>query len=175
MISDKDKEAFDKWCVEKFNIAPELIEDFRFSFTHKLIHTESAWQAALEYKEAEIIELKKKVQRNIHNSAFNGLLAENKKLREALEFYANSTKNPKQYMRQGYLVYNLKKEIFVDGGKRAREALKEVDLGIEQLRNQIQELDKKIEDLEDEVDKLNKINTTLRDQLTAEIMGLTEL
>ena len=53
--------------------------------------------------------------------------------------------------------------------------VKEVDLDIEQLRNQIQELDKKIEDLEDEVDKLHKINTTLRNQLTAEIMGLTEL
>jgi hypothetical protein len=49
MSSRKDKEAFEKWCVEKFNIAPELIEDFRFSFTHKLIHTESAWQAACEY------------------------------------------------------------------------------------------------------------------------------
>jgi hypothetical protein len=108
MISDKDKEAFDKWCVEKFNIAPELIEDFRFSFTHKLIHTESAWQAALEYKEAEIIELKKKVQMNIHNSAFNGLLAENKKLREALEKIACN--------------------FSVDYRYDAREALKEVDI-----------------------------------------------
>jgi len=53
------------------------------------------------------------------------LQAENKKLREALEFYANATNNPKQYMRQGYLVWNLKKEIFVDGGNKAREALKE--------------------------------------------------
>jgi hypothetical protein len=116
MILEKDKEAFDKWCVEKFNIAPELIEDFRFSFSHKLIHTESAWQAALEYKEAEIIELKKKVQMNTHNSAFNGLLAENKKLREALESIESQITS--WYISETVLIERIL--------LAAREALKEV-------------------------------------------------
>ena len=55
------------------------------------------------------------------------------KLKEALEianeaigFYTNVTNNPKQYMRQGYIVYNLKKEIFIDGGEKAREAQKQI-------------------------------------------------
>lgn len=45
---------------------------------------------------------------------------------EAIGFYAEVTNNPKQYMRQGYLVYNLKKKIFVDGGEKAREAQKQI-------------------------------------------------
>lgn len=45
---------------------------------------------------------------------------------KAIEFYADVTNNPKQYMRQGYLVYNLKKKIFVDGGEKAREAQKQI-------------------------------------------------
>lgn len=44
-------------------------------------------------------------------------------LLKAVRFYSNCTNNPKQYMRQGYLVYNLKKEIFIDGGVLARQAL----------------------------------------------------
>lgn len=54
------------------------------------------------------------------------LQAENAKLRECVEFYADATNNPTQYMRQGYLVYNLKKKIFIDGGERARQVLKEL-------------------------------------------------
>lgn len=54
------------------------------------------------------------------------LKKENQRLREALEFYANATNNPKQYMRQGYLVYNLKKAMFIDGGEKARTLLKEL-------------------------------------------------
>jgi phage-related protein len=60
-MNDKDKEAFDKWFIEKYRydynrlVVPESINPQK-----------EAWQAACEYKEAE-----------------------NKKLREALEFYAD--------------------------------------------------------------------------------------
>ena len=56
-MNDKDKEAFEKWCTEKFNIAPELVEEFKHTFIHKLRHTEEAWQSACEYKQKEIDEL----------------------------------------------------------------------------------------------------------------------
>jgi cell shape-determining protein MreC len=47
--------------------------------------------SGIDKLQAENIELKKKAQMNIHNSAFNGLLAENKRLREALESIQNNT------------------------------------------------------------------------------------
>jgi regulator of replication initiation timing len=107
-MNDKDLEAFEKW---------------RNSTSTRLdIH--DAWQTACEYKQKEYSNL---MDAMTQTSQYNfKLQAENKKLRKALEFYADATNNPKQYMRQGYLVYNLKKAIFVDGGTIAREALKEV-------------------------------------------------
>lgn len=58
-MNEKDKEAYKLWCTEKFNIAPELVEEFKHTFIHKLMHTEEAWQAACEYKQKEIDELEK--------------------------------------------------------------------------------------------------------------------
>lgn len=46
---------------------------------------------------------------------------------KALEFYSELTNNPIQYMRQGTLVYNLKKIAFIDGGQNAKDALKEIN------------------------------------------------
>lgn len=76
--------------------------------------------SGIDKLQAENIELKKKAQMNIHNSAFNGLLAENKKLREVLEFYAESDK---------YLLIEDrdKSDIELDSGNFAREALKELE------------------------------------------------
>ena len=56
-MNDQDKEAFEKWCTEKFNIAPELVEEFKHTFIHKLRHTEEAWQSACEYKQKVIDKL----------------------------------------------------------------------------------------------------------------------
>ena len=56
-MNDQDKEEFEKWCTKKFNIAPELVEEFKHTFIHKLRHTEEAWQSACEYKQKEIDEL----------------------------------------------------------------------------------------------------------------------
>lgn len=58
-MNDQDKEEFEKWCTEYFNIAPELVEEFKHTFTHKLRHTGEAWQSACEYKQKVIDELEK--------------------------------------------------------------------------------------------------------------------
>lgn len=111
-MNEIDKKAFEKWCTEKFNIAPELIEEFKHTFIHKLKHTEEAWQSACEYKQKEIDELEKekdylyKKMENIrdiykHSKRFQAENAQlrdeiselNKKLssvwKEAEEFYLN--------------------------------------------------------------------------------------
>ncbi len=112
-MNDKDKQEFEKWFLE--------YPSWRVTMSrHEAC--EKAWSAALEYerfhhKYCVVSSLDKLCEK---------LEAQNKKLREALQFYADATNNPKQYMRQGYLVYNLKKAISVDGGTIAREALKEV-------------------------------------------------
>lgn len=106
---DINKEAFEKWVEVAYSPTSSL----------------AAWQAACEFKQKEIDILKNHDIAG-YKEGIDCLQAENKKLRNALEFYADVTNNPKQYMRQGYLVYNLKKNIFVDGGTIAREALKEV-------------------------------------------------
>jgi len=121
-MNDKDKEAFDKWCVEKFSIAPELIEDFRFSFTHKLIHTESAWQAACKYMRLKYLDEDTKKAIEMANASLwiANLQNENKKLREALEKIID------QYFD---LPYELRMKKGLKEGRDsliAREALKEV-------------------------------------------------
>lgn len=91
-MNDKDKKAFEKWWEK--NRGDLVLEPSCFitiKDREQYLWEEEAFQAACEYKDKEIIELKKKVQMNIHNSAFNGLLAENKKLREALEYIQNNT------------------------------------------------------------------------------------
>ena len=50
--------------------------------------------------EEQIIELKKKVQMNIHNSAFNGLMSENKELKEALDW--STTIAMEALLKQGH-------------------------------------------------------------------------
>jgi regulator of replication initiation timing len=52
--------------------------------------------------------------------------------------------------------------------------VEELHPSIEDLRAQVKQLDAQIEHLVDEVDKLNKINSTLREQLLKEALGLTE-
>lgn len=118
-MNDKDEKSFEKWFM--------YLDDSHLNRVIKLNRgaSQKAWQAACEYKDEK--NNNHEVQRNKvfvkMAQEVSELQAENKKLREALEFYANATNNPKQYMRQGYLVYNLKKAIFVDGGTIAQEAL----------------------------------------------------
>lgn len=122
-MNDKDKEElnifWDRWRKNWEKM------DYRYIPETPTLVLNETWQAACEYKDKEYSNIMDAMTRT---SQYNSRLqSENKKLRKALEFYADATNNPKQYMRQGYLVYNLKKAIFVDGGTIAREALKEVE------------------------------------------------
>jgi hypothetical protein len=66
-MNDKDKEAFEKWFLE--------YPSWRVDMSRQE-SCEKAWQAACEYMQAELA-----------HHIFT-IEAENKKLREALEFYA---------------------------------------------------------------------------------------
>jgi hypothetical protein len=98
-MNDKDKEAFEEWYMNNESVFDDCKE---------------AWQAACEYMQAELAHHIFKIE------------AENKKLREALEFYANT------FTWQGhYDVHNTPALILTDRdnescvfGNRAREALK---------------------------------------------------
>jgi hypothetical protein len=73
-MNNKDKEAFDKWC--DLNGYLHIVEDFLYE----------AWKAACEYKDKELLEYKEAARSEAQE--VNELQAENKKLREALEFYS---------------------------------------------------------------------------------------
>jgi regulator of replication initiation timing len=129
-MNDKDKEAFDEWL--KTNIKNASVSDIGKVFF--VTDFAKIWQAACEYKEDELMEYKEaarseaeevnrlqaentnlKEQDKIISNEIKTyieidrkLQAENKKLREALGFYADAS-----YM-------------YIDGGKIAREALKEI-------------------------------------------------
>lgn len=142
-MNDKDKKAFDEW---------------RNSTSTRLdIH--DAWQAACEYKDKEqYIEgsihesdgikremtwkessdmMEKMYQNSIARldreyKRIRELQTENKKLREALEFYANYDNWRKEFGNKlEYNAHRIKDDFTLDenftpyGGKRAREALKQ--------------------------------------------------
>jgi hypothetical protein len=97
-MNDKDKEAFDNYMeISDFNV----------------------WQAACEYMRnksnpLDALSLYEKLEK---------LKAENKKMRDVLEFYANGYAHEiddscNNYFENGH--------IRISSGKRAREALKEV-------------------------------------------------
>ena len=124
-MNDKDKEAFRLWAGEE--------EGESLLYDGAAFHT---WQAACEYKKDEIKELS--YFKAIYNSLIDGaardtekinkLQDENKKLREALEFYANKD-NWENYSDEIYPCYiKIKNDCDLNfyGGDKAREALKEV-------------------------------------------------
>jgi len=111
-MNDKDKKEFEKWWDNYpmgKNITKQLYD-----------RTKDAWQAALEY------------ERFNHKYCVVGTLdklcekleAENKKLREALQWYADrkNCDNPDF----AHVEIDEHGEEIADGGYRAREALKEV-------------------------------------------------
>jgi regulator of replication initiation timing len=104
-MEEKDKEAFNEW---------------RNSTSTRLdIH--DAWKAACEYSKQEYSNIMDAMSRTSHNNA--KLQAENKKLREALEFYAVNSLAKVEVGQK--IDERLAREFYVKGSY-AREALKEV-------------------------------------------------
>jgi formiminotetrahydrofolate cyclodeaminase len=96
-MNDKDKEAFHKFMDEYlFGVLSTNTE-------RQTIY--DTWQAACEYKDKELINGSKMKQMN---DRVEDLITENKKLREALQFYADKD-------------WEIQDE---DGGAKAKEALK---------------------------------------------------
>ena len=122
-MNDKDKEAFDNWIDNDVlshddnNKFKNMSEQERVVFV-----TERTWKAALEY------------ERFNHRYCVVGLVeklqAENKKLREALEFYENCTRlmlDVRDLPKDPVLGYSIvSSKSIMDNGDVAREALKEV-------------------------------------------------
>jgi cysteinyl-tRNA synthetase len=107
-MNDKDKEAFEKWYIKTDTIP--VINNLTGPRTYNYFTLEQTWQAACEYKQKEIDTLKLEYDKLTDWAA--EYKAENKKLREALEFYAEY-KNDDPDDDYNYDV--------------AREALKEVE------------------------------------------------
>lgn len=122
----KTKEAFTKWFCEVWDSYPFTYEKLlkgeavlNYEYAFKFDIQNKAWEAACEYKQKEIDEL----------------LAENDKLRECLEFYADRNSynvNPFEILTK-YSIARLIKFDDVEeidevnyGGKRARQVLKEL-------------------------------------------------
>jgi hypothetical protein len=157
-MNDKDKEAFECW-------QKEIIQELKFNNAigdnkHKG-SLEFAWQAACEYKHKEIEDLYKhlKHEHDLYRkhlkvyedeiqeykeaarseaNIVDELQAQNKKLREALEFYADRNNWKFQsyssdceevidFNDLGCRSYTDKADFACSsGGRRAREALKEI-------------------------------------------------
>ena len=119
MISNKDKEAFEKWFKDFYQVD---------RWDPRLMNQSIAWKYACEYKQKEIDILKNHdIAGYKERSGFvkiDCLQAENKKLREALEWYADKKNcdNPDF----AHVEFDAHGEEIADGGYRAREALKEV-------------------------------------------------
>lgn len=98
-MNDKDKEAFQKWKESHIISVVGLTEEEARKKLQIEMTPEKEWQAACEHKQKEIDELKNvtywtveqdgKVTRHISISEIEKLQAENAKLRECVEFYAN--------------------------------------------------------------------------------------
>lgn len=87
--AEEVEKGFKEWVIGKFNIAPELIDDFKYTFIHKLLHTEEAWTAATQLAEQkaqeEIEELKAQL-----TEALNGTVL--KRYNEEKEYYKEREK-----------------------------------------------------------------------------------
>jgi predicted metal-binding protein len=101
-MKDKDKEAFEKWELDYFGQNDNC--------PHYILHIKNTWYAACEYKDKELMEYKEAAKSETEE--INRLQSEIKKLREALEFYADEK--------------NMVSLTGLPFGRRAREALKEV-------------------------------------------------
>lgn len=129
-MNDKDKEAFNKYICSHDQGILQHSDDTGIDVA------ERAWQAACEYKQKEVDELleNEETLRNHMNSIgyrkLKKIQAENAKLRECVEFYADKNKsnsifNP-DYQNEEDCDFHEDTQ-FTHFGKYARQVLKELD------------------------------------------------
>jgi hypothetical protein len=91
-MNDKDKEAFEKWLVSENK--HEGVFSNNNNFTRDYWIAEKTWQAACEYKDKDLLEWKEAARSEAN--IVNVLQAENKKLRDALEYLNTITVLPEK-------------------------------------------------------------------------------
>jgi hypothetical protein len=116
-MNDKDKQEFEKWFKDIWAMPDDFDEGHTIKPEHEWPMKRSqanAWQAALEYERNISEKVFDLFNKNIDvlGDEIYKLQAEIKKLREALEFYADEK--------------NMVSLTGLPFGRRAREALKEV-------------------------------------------------
>lgn len=142
-MNEKEKEAFEKHLDEMIGSSTTRRKFYGGEGSGTVAATRTAWQAACEYKQEEIETV---INENTHyfesltkcEDKLEKLQAENKKLREALKFYADRN-NWKFHSYSGDCKdvidfndldcrsYTVEADFACSsGGRRAREALKEV-------------------------------------------------
>lgn len=136
-MNDKDKEAFEEW--DSLPVDQVLTQDECRKWLSydcdDFIFCKKAWQAACEYKDKQYLSGGKMKE---INERIEGLLAENAKMRECVEFYADpenyyltTHQRPRVKSSQRVLtdkdLSDVESHILQVGGKRARQVLKELD------------------------------------------------
>lgn len=129
----KDNEALEKWREDSV-ATREQIQAFQAMSEHERIVycITAAWKGACEYKQKEIDNLRSLMQSEaLLNTSLHRenqkIQDENRKLRECLEFYANSSNYSAEVDYKGLHYVSMigeKFELGEDNGKRAREVLK---------------------------------------------------
>jgi len=126
-MNDKDEKSFEKWWDDKYELSGQ-VRDWQtcdYLYLAKL-GMKDGWQAACEYKQNELDALK--LEYDKLTDWASEYKAENKKLREALEFYAN---NDSYRSKSGGHIQNksFHSKIGQDCGINAREALLKIKNG----------------------------------------------
>jgi hypothetical protein len=123
---NKDILAFKGFIESRYQITLEN-DEFLNKYLPVFKHEFESWQSACEYKDKELIEWREAARSE--GDEVNRLQAENKKLREALEFYANCTRltlDVKDLPIDPIIgAPRFSSMSIMDNGDRAQEALKE--------------------------------------------------
>ena len=150
-MNDKDKEAFEKWC--NLNVYVHTFDEFIYEgWQASCEYKDKEIESCKRYKDLLVEQLESCSKENenwqkLYNEVndelkewreaarseadeVNRLQAENKKLREALEFYANCTRlmlDVRDLPKDPVLGYSIvSSKSIMDNGDVAREALKKV-------------------------------------------------
>ena len=102
-------EKYDEWWASLPEKYREWVHGQGLNIRNKQHPTKLAYRC-WKYQQAKIDELEQ----------------ENKVLVEALEKYGNADNWSNQYLRQGRLGYQIKRELHEDGGKTARQVLAKI-------------------------------------------------
>jgi len=111
-MNDQDKEAFEAWLDEQ-----------SIHNTWKRILCEGAWMAAIKYKDISLINGTRMKQMN---EEIERLKAENAKLKECVNIYANKYAWHGTHINSDDLWFDETQGYFT-GGKHARQVLKELE------------------------------------------------